>query len=199
MAQLNKKSLTQLQQFISYIKTNPDALHTPQLKFFKDYLENLHAVIPPKKQSSPVEEVGDDEPVEEPPKKPEPKPHYEHKPEPKPEPKHEHKPEPKPEPKHEYKPEPKPEPKQEEKKEDEMEVEEEPDPLVIKPSDQEDENIEMGDPNKEVSEDDDSDSYGTMQQGRKAAQEGNHELAIQKLTEAIKLQPKVSQFFCHTC
>jgi len=75
-----------------------------------------------------------------------------------------------------------------------MEVEEDPDPIVIK--DQEDvSSIEMGDPNKEVSEDDDSDSFGLMHQGRKAAQENNHELAIQKLTEAIKLQPKTSSFF----
>jgi len=73
-------------------------------------------------------------------------------------------------------------------------VEEDPDPIVIK--DQEDvSSIEMGDPNKEVSEDDDSDSFGLMHQGRKAAQENNHELAIQKLTEAIKLQPKTSSFF----
>jgi len=76
-----------------------------------------------------------------------------------------------------------------------MEVEEDPDPLVIKSADEEDVTIEMGDPNKEVSEDDDGDSFDLMHQGRKAAQENNHEVAIQKLTEAIKLQPKTSSFF----
>jgi len=69
------------------------------------------------------------------------------------------------------------------------------DPEVIKNPDQDFGSIEMGDPNKEVTEDEDNDSLSLMGAGRKAAREQKHDVAIEKLTEAIKLNPKGSSLF----
>lgn len=57
--QLPEEELQRLQSFISICKGAPEILHTPQLKFFKDYLDSLHANIPPppsKAEEPPQEE-----------------------------------------------------------------------------------------------------------------------------------------------
>jgi suppressor of tumorigenicity protein 13 len=177
---LNDKSLNQLKQFVNFIKSNTDVLHSPELSFFKDFLVSLNATIPPKKHDHPDIEDVDDVPTHAPePKKPRvseevPK-HEKHDEKHE---KHDEKHE-----KHEEKPEPVPE---------EPEVNDDPDLL---PPDENYESIEMGDPNKEVSEDDDSDSYSLLAEGRKAARDNNHEQAIVELTGAIKLNPKSSVLF----
>merc|ERR1711937_653997 len=42
----NKEQLTLLKQFVSLCKANPTVLHTPDLLFFKQWLESLGANIP---------------------------------------------------------------------------------------------------------------------------------------------------------
>jgi len=191
MAQLDAKSLAQLKKFIEVVKSNTDIIHTPELKFFKDYLHSLHATIPPKKEDDPIEEV-DDEPVpvadKEPKKHAHPhaheQPHAPHE--------HAHAPH-----EHVHGEHCKHGHAEEAKKEEpHVEVvEEDPDPEFIKNPDTDFETIEMGDPNKEVSEDDDNDSLSLMGAGRKAAREQKHDVAIAKLTEAILLNPKGSSLF----
>jgi len=147
------------------VKSHPDILHSPDLKFFKDYLESLNATIPKKHVVDPVEEVF----VEE-----EPEPPKQSKP-------HDH---PKKEPAQpEKKPDPEPVVEEEE---------EEADPLLMAPDT---DTLEMGDSNKEVPEDDDDSSYSLMSEGRKAIREGKLSTAIEKLTEGIILNPKGSVLF----
>ncbi|CAG9831863.1 unnamed protein product [Diabrotica balteata] len=43
---IGKEAVDKLKQFISLCKSNPDILHLPDLKFFKDYLESLGASLP---------------------------------------------------------------------------------------------------------------------------------------------------------
>jgi len=89
-----------------------------------------------------------------------------------------------------------PEPPKEKKEEkvEEVEEEEDPDPDLWT-ADEDVNTIELGDPSKDVSEDDENDASSAMGLGRKAARENNHNLAIEKLTEAIKLNPKSAVLF----
>lgn len=43
-----QQQLLQLKAFISVLQAKPDILHTPELSFFKEYLESLGATLPPK-------------------------------------------------------------------------------------------------------------------------------------------------------
>lgn len=51
--QLPEDELLKLQSFINVCRDHPEILHTPQLKFFKDYLDSLNAKIPPPKEEQP--------------------------------------------------------------------------------------------------------------------------------------------------
>ncbi|VDM74239.1 unnamed protein product [Strongylus vulgaris] len=46
---MEQHHLLLLKQFVSAIKANPDLLHESSLDFFRDFLEELGAKIPPKK------------------------------------------------------------------------------------------------------------------------------------------------------
>jgi len=60
--------------------------------------------------------------------------------------------------------------------------------------DQNYESLELGNPDKAVSEDEESQAFQLMSEGRRAVRE-NPEVAIEKLTEAIKLNPKSAALF----
>eukprot|EP01123_Difflugia_compressa_P001833 TRINITY_DN1230_c0_g4_i3.p1 TRINITY_DN1230_c0_g4~~TRINITY_DN1230_c0_g4_i3.p1 ORF type:complete len:390 (-),score=116.59 TRINITY_DN1230_c0_g4_i3:190-1359(-) len=169
MAHLDKKSLAQLETFVKFIKSHPEALHTPELKFFKEYLQSLKAVIPPIKTEEPEIEEVDEETLPDQPTSTSSSTSStsSHHTEP---------------PKHHPEPEEEPEPEQE------------PDEHVVKP-DTGYESIEMGDKSKMVSEDEEGDAFSLMGQARKQAREGNHTAAIEKLTEAIKINPQGSALF----
>lgn len=59
----NQESLAQLKAFVDVCKSNPDILHLPDLKFFKNFIEALGGVIPPlpKKEMPTETEVPDPE------------------------------------------------------------------------------------------------------------------------------------------
>jgi len=69
MAHLPAEKLNELKIFVEFVKTHPQELHKPELKFFKDYLESLHAHIPELQHEQPKHE----EPKHEEPKHEEPK------------------------------------------------------------------------------------------------------------------------------
>uniref|UniRef100_A0A6B2L6Q3 Hsp70-interacting protein N-terminal domain-containing protein n=1 Tax=Arcella intermedia TaxID=1963864 RepID=A0A6B2L6Q3_9EUKA len=141
-------------------------MHLPELSFFKSYLESMHATIPAAKAD------------EEKPKEEHPHEHaHEHAQEPAHQHAHDHA--------HEH------EHGHEEHEEEEMHVD---DPLLMTP-DHDFESVQMGDASKEVTEDEDGDSFSLMAQGRKLARDGKHEEAVKKLTEAILMNPKGSALF----
>lgn len=47
MSKLPDQQVNELKAFVSILKQNPTLLHTPQLAFFKHYVESLGATIPP--------------------------------------------------------------------------------------------------------------------------------------------------------
>jgi suppressor of tumorigenicity protein 13 len=47
MSKLPDQQVNELKAFVSILKQNPTLLHTPQLVFFKHYVESLGATIPP--------------------------------------------------------------------------------------------------------------------------------------------------------
>src|SRR5690242_15183641 len=53
----------------------------------------------------------------------------------------------------------------------------------------------MGDPSKTASEDDEDEAFGFMSEGRGALKKGNLQLALEKLTEAIKKNANNAIFF----
>jgi len=172
MSVLPQESLKQLKFFISHLKSHPDLIHTPDLSFFKEYLEHLGATVPP------------------PAAKPQPKP----KPEPSPA---EHTPPP---PKKEEPPKPQPPPKAEEKVE-EMETDV-PEPEPAEPEDPhlwapdvDYESLPLGDNNKQASEEDMEKANDLLSEARGAAREQNYSEAVAKLTHAIQLNPAQSNLF----
>lgn len=46
---IDQESLVKLKQFLQFVKINPDVLHSPQLSFFKEFIEALGGTIPEKK------------------------------------------------------------------------------------------------------------------------------------------------------
>jgi len=54
--ELPKSAIDQFKGFITLCKTKPDILHHKDLEFFREYLENLGATIPPLAKSKPSEE-----------------------------------------------------------------------------------------------------------------------------------------------
>jgi suppressor of tumorigenicity protein 13 len=52
---MDPQKVTELRRFIDLLKVNPDAIHLPELSFFKDYIESLGARIPAP-QTTKVEE-----------------------------------------------------------------------------------------------------------------------------------------------
>ncbi|VDN35562.1 unnamed protein product [Cylicostephanus goldi] len=46
---MEQHHLLLLKQFITAVKANPELLHEPSLDFFRDFLVELGATIPPKK------------------------------------------------------------------------------------------------------------------------------------------------------
>jgi suppressor of tumorigenicity protein 13 len=157
--------IQQAQQFVNLLKTKPDILHAPEMKFFRDYIESLGGKIP------------------------QPEPHVHgancnHS--------HEHK---KPEAQEHRKPEPKQPEKQEPVEEVVEEEEEKPEPddeiweADAEPSQ------EMGVEAGEVSDEDNSAAMDLFSAGRSALQQRSFEEAIAKLTEAIKKAPSKAVFF----
>jgi hypothetical protein len=69
MASIPKEQIEQLQAFTELLRLNPAILHTPDLKFFKDYIESLGGRIP-EHRSSPSHGKPKDQKTETP--KPEP-------------------------------------------------------------------------------------------------------------------------------
>lgn len=72
MAPFSKEQLDELKAFIDFCKANPEMLLTPELSFFKDYLEGLGANLPkepntPKEEEKPKEESKEEEMPAEPP------------------------------------------------------------------------------------------------------------------------------------
>lgn len=47
MSKLPDQQVNELKAFVSILKQNPVLLHTPQLAFFKEYVESLGATVPP--------------------------------------------------------------------------------------------------------------------------------------------------------
>jgi len=56
MSKLPDQQVNELKAFVSILKQNPTLLHTPQLSFFKHYVESLGATIPPMSSESPKPE-----------------------------------------------------------------------------------------------------------------------------------------------
>jgi suppressor of tumorigenicity protein 13 len=46
MSGLPKEALDQLKAFVTLVKTKPDVLHTPELLFFKEFLESFGCKVP---------------------------------------------------------------------------------------------------------------------------------------------------------
>ena len=46
-------AIDQLQGFVLLLKTKPEILHKPELKFFRDFLEGLGCSIPPPPKKTP--------------------------------------------------------------------------------------------------------------------------------------------------
>lgn len=44
---LNQQKVAELKAFVELLKKDPQVLHSPELSFFKTYLESMHAEIPP--------------------------------------------------------------------------------------------------------------------------------------------------------
>ncbi|KAG8283748.1 hypothetical protein J6590_011118 [Homalodisca vitripennis] len=72
MAALPKEAIAQLKVFIHLVKTNPELLHTPDLKFFKDFLESYGGKVP--EVSSQSQSQSQSSPSKKPTPAPEPKP-----------------------------------------------------------------------------------------------------------------------------
>ncbi len=73
--QMPEAALAQLKGFISLCQAQPQIIHRPELKFFKDYLESMDAKVPPPAPESKQEETGSGEAKEdEKPTKEEPEP-----------------------------------------------------------------------------------------------------------------------------
>jgi suppressor of tumorigenicity protein 13 len=178
MTGLPQESLKQLKFFITYLKSHPDLLHTPELSFFKEYLESLGAKLPAKPEAKAEAHT---------PPKPQAQPQQPQQP-----PKEEPKPEPKPQPKTEPKPQPQPEEKVEEMDTDEPAEPEDPN---LWPPDADAESLFLGDPGKQVSDEDMEAANDLLSEARSAARDGNHHEAILKLTEAIKRNPTQSNLF----
>jgi len=169
MAALPAKQLGELKVFINLVKQQPNLLHTPDLKFFKDYLDSLGATIPPPAKPTPKQEPekhdhghghshghGHD--------------HHTHE--------HEHKHEP-----------PKAEPKQEEKKPEPAPEPEVPDNDLWSPDT---DSHPLGDTNKNPTEEEENEASDLYTQGRKALREKNYESALKLLTEAIQKNPRTA-------
>lgn len=60
-AALPKEAIAQLKLFIHMVKSKPELLHTPDLKFFKDFIESFGGRVPeapaPKPSSKPSGEA----------------------------------------------------------------------------------------------------------------------------------------------
>ncbi|XP_023022396.2 putative protein FAM10A4 [Leptinotarsa decemlineata] len=63
---LSKDALEKLKQFIEVCKSNPDILHLPELKFFKDYIESFGSTVPESSKMSSGTKTETKEKVEEP-------------------------------------------------------------------------------------------------------------------------------------
>lgn len=75
---LPPESLAQLKTFLSLVKKSPQILNSPQLSFFKEFIESYGGVVPPsenvesenkrntaeEKKSDPVIEISSEEEIE---------------------------------------------------------------------------------------------------------------------------------------
>lgn len=56
MATLDPQKVSELKAFVTMCQKNPSLIHQPELSFFKEYLQSLHADIPPKKSGEGLAE-----------------------------------------------------------------------------------------------------------------------------------------------
>jgi suppressor of tumorigenicity protein 13 len=182
MSGLPPESLKQLKFFINHLQAHPDLLHTPELSFFKDYLEKLGAKVPspPQQQAKPP---------------PEPQPQHHQEPE-KPKthtpPKHE---EPPPKPQPHQSPPPKAEEKVEEMDTDVPPEPAEPEDPHLWVADSDHESLPLGDAAKQASEEEMEQANDLLSEARQAAREQNYSEAIQLLSKAINLNPAQSNLY----
>lgn len=74
MASLPKEAISQLKVFIHLLKTKPELIHVPDLKFFKDFIESFGGKVPPqpstdsesKSTAAPKSETSENAPPPEP-------------------------------------------------------------------------------------------------------------------------------------
>lgn len=46
MSQIPNEFIQQAKQFVTLLKSNPEILHAPEMKFFKEYIESLGGKVP---------------------------------------------------------------------------------------------------------------------------------------------------------
>jgi suppressor of tumorigenicity protein 13 len=73
MAKIPPQHVSQLKVFTDLLKADPSLLHSPELSFFKDYIESLGGKVPPAQKAPPSWDVPKTE-IPTPPKSSQPEP-----------------------------------------------------------------------------------------------------------------------------
>ncbi|XP_038055579.1 hsc70-interacting protein-like [Patiria miniata] len=172
---MDQASLDQLKAFVQLCKANPTVLHSPQLAFYREYLQSLGANLPtpPPPTEKPTSTASDESKPADAPPVPEP--------EPEPEPAMESEPEPA----MEAEPEPEPEPEREPSSE-ESDLELDMEGVIEGDTD---EPQHMGDDSLDVTDEMMEEASDKRSLAMAAVGDGNFDEAIKLFTEAIEKNP----------